>query len=299
MGGGGGAGMGTPPSVRNAPRWQRWVGGLVAASALGFLLVNAVRHGREVAAHAWRFAPVPLLASLLLHVAVLLIGVALWRELLRLRSLDRDVAYSVLLRAWAWSSAARYVPGAVWQFLAAGLWARPAGLSLPRVAGSLIVHTALSLFGACVVAVLGAPVAWAPWRWAAAAAAGGVAAGALFWARRCWPRMALLLLGHVGSWVLYGLAFALLVQAALGAPTTRWPALAAAHALSFGAGLLAVLVPGGLGVREAALWALLATWWPPGVSAAFALVARLWSLIAELAVLAVAVVVGRMVMRNE
>lgn len=278
--------------------WRRWLGGGLAVAALGFVAITAVRHGHEVASYRWRFRLLPLAASLGLHVVVLLGGVALWKMLLRLPPWEQRPAYPRLLRAWAWGSVARYVPGAVWQFLAAGLWARDAGLTLPRTAQSLLVHSALSLFGACTVAAVAAPAQWGTVRTAALSGAVLLGGGALLWARRHAARMVALLLAHAISWAVYGVAFGWLASAALGAPLTLLPALAAAHGLAFAAGLLAVVVPGGLGVREAALWALLATWWPASVSAAFSLLARLWSLAAELTVWAIAVVWGRIDMHN-
>jgi uncharacterized membrane protein YbhN (UPF0104 family) len=70
-----------------------------------------------------------------------------------------------------------------------------------------------------------------------------------------WRTVAAVVLFHAGSWLGAGVALELVLRA-LGAQVS-WPFVLASTALSWAAGLLFVPVPAGLGVREAALVAML------------------------------------------
>jgi uncharacterized membrane protein YbhN (UPF0104 family) len=92
------------------------------------------------------------------------------------------------------------------------------------------------------------------------------------------------------SWVLYGAAFFLFLHAFTNVPSSALVASTGVNALSFLAGYLAVPVPGGIGVRESAMTILLNPMLPAGVAAVVAVGARLWSIVAELGLVGLALV---------
>jgi uncharacterized membrane protein YbhN (UPF0104 family) len=94
------------------------------------------------------------------------------------------------------------------------------------------------------------------------------------------------MVNYLGAFAAY-LAAAVLVQAAVSGwqdPLT----VAGAAALAWGAGLVVVIAPGGIGVRELVYTELLAGSLPRGEAVAGALTFRLVTIAAELAVLVVA-----------
>jgi len=291
-----------PTSWRTLWRAAGWA---VAVSAVGYCVVQAVHAGTRGAVrpvHPWAVA-----ASVALLTAVLAWGVLVWRGVLALLTPTGEPppSFGALLRVWAPSSVARYVPGGVWQFIAAGALAPTAGRG--RLVGGLAVHTAFSLLAAAVVAAALAPHgadAWWLARLVAAVSATAAlvhptvlgwllrtarripGAGALAWRGR-W-RDGLRLVGlQVLGWLAYGAAFWLLVHGMADAPTALVGRLTGIAVLAFLAGYAAVLAPAGLGARELALTVLLAPAIGPAAPAV-ALLGRAWSVAADVALVAVA-----------
>jgi hypothetical protein len=97
----------------------------------------------------------------------------------------------------------------------------------------------------------------------------------------------------LGIWVLQGLAFAIFVKAVYPTSVVDFPLLGAAFVLSWVIGFVSLLTPSGLGVREAAQSALLATVLPLPVSVALALLSRVWLIAGEVAGAAVGLALGR------
>jgi hypothetical protein len=90
---------------------------------------------------------------------------------------------------------------------------------------------------------------------------------------------------NVASWILYGVAFRWLAGALLPGLAGKWVEYVAVFAGSYLAGYLALVVPGGLGVRELSMAAAL---YRLGVAdeptaALLAVASRLWLTVLELA----------------
>src|SRR5690606_27098167 len=83
------------------------------------------------------------------------------------------------------------------------------------------------------------------------------------------------------DWVILGLGFFLLADALVALESSMFLPLTAAFALAGVAGILVLVAPSGLGVREGVLTALLAPVLGAGVAAALAILARLWMTAAE------------------
>ncbi len=272
---------------------------LVAAPAA--LLARAVLNNLgAVRAYPWRVEPGLLAASIAANVAVLVWGVWVWSRV-QLRFAHAPVPFPALLRFWFLSNLARYVPG--FQFLAVAQMSAAQGFRRVVMVTSLLVHTALFLLGALVLGcwTLGAhAVPAAPWLLGAAATLGALGAmhpaainGGLALLTRLarrdgvrwtgsWLSGAELLALACGTWALAGGAYYLFLSSLTPLPVSLLPALAGVNALSFSAGLVVVVVPGGLGVRELTMTTLLSPYLPAGVAALLSAASRLWGIAAEL-----------------
>ncbi len=301
----------SPERTRTAERPRRgplaraasWA--LVAAT-LGFVAWAFVSGWPRLATYDWSVRPAPLVASTVLLVLVIALAGLIWGRVLR--SIEpTPVSPAIVLRIWFHSNLARYVPGKIWQFVAAADLARARGLSPSALLVSLVVYMILGLLGAAVVALGAGGVPTLGARPMVAAAA-GVGAAALVHPRvldaalRRIPRRAADLRWHaswaeglfllalcVGFWVANGGAFVLFVSGLVGVPTGAAWSLVGANAAAYLVGYLAVIAPAGLGFREATLTALLAGILGAGVGderalalgAAVALASRLWVVLAD------------------
>lgn len=294
-------------------RWvRRLLTLLLVAATAAFLARTVVTNSRELAAFEWRVRPLVLLASVVAHTAVLAWGVFVWSRVARGFG-ARDASFRALLRVSAYSSAARYIPGgAIWQLLAAARLSPGSGLPQVVALSSMIVHVLLSVATACLVGAMTLPLVrlglasglvW-PLRVGLPAVAlicvhpAVINAGlglvpralhrdVLRWEARWVEGVALLALG-LATWVLYGAAFFVFLLALTPLPAEALVAAIGVNAVAFAAGWAALFAPGGIGVRESAMTLLLTPLLPAGVAAVVSVGARLWSVAAELALVAVA-----------
>lgn len=288
--------------------------GIVLAAA-AFLYSTISRNWSELRTFDWSVDPGYLAASIALHVAVLAWGVYVWSLVLRL--LDAPtVAYRPLLRIWSAANLTKYVPGTVWQFLTAAHLSRGEGLPGVLALTSMIIHVGFSLLAALVISAAALPLEGAlgllgsPWARGAGvllavAAVHPVAVNAalrlvpralhrevLVW-RGSWLAGVRLLGLSLLSWAVYGVAFSLFVASLAPITPSAVVPLTAVNALAFTAGYVAVLAPGGIGVRESAMTLLLAPILPAAVAAVLAIAARLWSVAAELTLAATGALLAR------
>lgn len=296
-----------------APKWVRpLLAALFIAGAAAFLLWTAAQNWADIQRFDWHIRPPLLAASIVAHVAVLAWGVYVWGRVLR--RFDPVVPrFPTLLRIWFGSALARYVPGAIWQFVAAAQLARVAGLVPAILLISMLVHVGFSLLAAAIIAALTLPhhpsiptgpvgivgILAVALLLVHPAVIGGMVRivarlsrkGTLVWGGSWLDGVELLILSILG-WALYGGAFVLFAAAIVELPSGAALPLAGVNALSFLAGYLVVFAPAGLGVREVSMTVLLAGFLPAGVAALLAVASRLWTVAAELAGGAVALLAG-------
>jgi glycosyltransferase 2 family protein len=183
--------------------------------------------------------------------SILLSGV-IWRWLLRRLGGDPPAAtVAIFLQA----QLGKYVPGSVWQY--AGRAALGRGYSLPMklVAKSFPIELAATVLAAAPFSILLVG-------WVATAGVLGivviVASTSLFLPRRGVSRVALgASLLYATTWPFVGASFWMTGRALVHAPPRDLAVYTGAFAVAWLAGLAAVYAPGGLGVREAVLVALL------------------------------------------
>lgn len=154
------------------------------------------------------------------------------------------------------SQLAKYAPGGVWQYASRGTMARAHGLPMRIVAKSLPIELAATMYAGSAFAFL--LFGW----WgtiavvAAIAAAPGLAAYfgrgriALGAAAKAVPL-------YAATWLLIGVSFWMTARAFLPVSPSDLPIYTGAFAAAWIVGLIAIYAPGGIGVREAMLVAIL------------------------------------------
>lgn len=212
-------------------------------------------------------------------------------------------------RIWSVSNLGRYVPGKLWSIGAMGILAQRAGVSPAAAAGSAVVGLVVNLAaGFVVLFAAGTDVVRALVPGVGQAAVllpvlglGGLVATPLVLppltrlAARLGKReppsvrvpartLAIVVAANVASWIGYGVGFRWLAAALVPTAAGDWLGYVAVFAGSYLAGYLALVVPGGIGVREAFMVAgLRALGLADAPTAALLAVAsRLWLTVLEL-----------------
>ncbi len=216
------------------------------------------------------------------------------------------LSYGTAARIWFISNLGRYIPGKVWQVGAMGALAQEAGVSSVAAVGSaLVVNIVNILAGFLVVAVAGsrllagygtaliislilfcALVLGSPWLLPPLARLAQRLTGRNIPVPEI-PPIAIIfaVAGCSLAWNLYGIAFHDLTVAIFGGAAGRPSYYTAVFTLSYLAGYLVLFAPGGIGVRESSLVALLAAaGLESGAQAtALAIASRLWLTVLEAA----------------
>jgi hypothetical protein len=270
------------PGIRRALRAGSALAGL---AALAFLAGTLVDSWSELGRRLATFDPAPFGLGVALIMLQTVLVAAVWRDLLRLLGAEAGLARSYRLIFLA--ALGKYLPGKVWALGGVAVLAPAAGVP-PRAAALASTGTvALVAIGGALVGGL----AYLLWRLAVApplvlAAAGGLAlapwlaAGAGV-SRR--PRLALRALAAAnGSWLLLALANWSIARAIWPVGLDLAPPILASAALGWAAGLAAIAIPAGLGVREAVQALALADVLPPATATAFALLVRVALILADL-----------------
>lgn len=256
----------------------RFMQAAIVIAVLAFVVKKISAQWSEFSALWGTLAPdyALLAASALTVLASYVVLIWTWQH--TVRAWGERLGFRDAARIWFVSNLGRYVPGKVWQIGAMGLLAQRASVSpVAAVGSSLVVSIVNVLAGAAVAAVASSGNIDAP-SWALPATivvACGVAAApwllpivvraASAVLRRelrvpSLPHSAIWIatLGCTAAWVMYGVAFRWMHVALLGHATGTLAGSTAAFTASYLAGFLFLPAPGGIGVREAALGAMLA-----------------------------------------
>ena len=293
------------PTVRQWLRRALQVAGITAAC--WYLAHTAYTHRAELAAVPLEFHAALLLIASLLTVATWFLLVRTWSRSLRWWSEELPLAEAI--RIWFITNLSRFVPGAVWQFAHVSAEALSARISPLAATGAILFQQLVLLGTGLALAASLAPVLPSSAMGtlqpslALGAASLGVVAVIIFlpalapvlerWTTRLlrrdirWPNPSrAALTRYVGvlvlPWLAYGVAFWLFGRALLGDAAPGLLPASAAFIGSYVAGIIAVFAPGGLGVREAALVALLSPVTGPAPALLLAIGSRLWLVALEI-----------------
>lgn len=247
--------FGATVSERATTRRVRAVAQLLLVAAIVFvaLRVRSIWQGGhiELARVKWG----ELAGALVLGAVGTAAGAAIWLAILEALGVGTQ-------RRWAGlffqAQLGKYIPGSVWQYAGRAAIARTNGIPVRAVGVSLPVEfTASAIAGGSMAAFL---LGW--WGAVVVGAVAVLLVAAERPARSRRPtafatvRATLL---YLPVWFLLGAGFWLCARGLLGAPARDLAFYIGAFAVAFLAGLFAVYAPGGLGVREAVLVALLSS----------------------------------------
>ena len=267
--------------------------------------------------HAWReyetrslevrLAWGPVLASGALYLATYAVLIETWR--LVVRQWGERLSFVDAARIWTVSSLTRYLPLKLWQIPVMGAMAQRAGVSGVAAAGAAVIGTVVNIAAGAVIALALAPSLLEAARPGAArlglllAVVGLAGLVLLPWmlprlldaASRVTGRklevgvlpmraIVIALAGNVIAWLMYGLAFRWFALGVVGSAPGRFSDWVAAWAISYVIGYIFLILPAGVGVREAALLTVLPAAGLAGAASAavISVASRLWLTILEI-----------------
>jgi uncharacterized membrane protein YbhN (UPF0104 family) len=287
------------------PRWIAAItmalGVLVIALAVRALVANWNTASAQPL--DWQLHPAWLALALLLVLFGFVVLIEGWRRILA--GMGNELRFFTAARIWTVSSLGKYVPGKVWATAGAVIMSQRAGASGTNALTAAIAMQGLAVASGIVVCGVlgigadrlgssGEPLLLL----LAACASVGVLAlvspalvahlNTLLPAKL--PPLRPLTLGalaagfgtNVVAWVAYGLALIALARGSLPGMTLPFGEATGIFAAAYLAGLVAVITPGGLGVREGALVLLLTPLTGSRVALALAIASRVLFTVAEL-----------------
>ena len=230
-------------------RWLRWLGAAVALAGAAFVVREAWRLRSDIAAMATEPEPlgVVLVGAFLYAGALTLLALG-WAGLVRVGA--ESVPRGELVRIFASSSIAKYLPGNVFHFAGRQLLAGRLGVPQRRTAAATVTESVATL----VAGIAMAAVALAGTRHALVAPAllAAIAVGVAIGHRRALTAM----LGLACAFFLVNQVLVAGIAAVLGASRADLLPLTAVYLISWAAGNALPGAPGGMGVREAAFVSL-------------------------------------------
>lgn len=250
----------------------------------------------------WHLKPLLLVTSALLTWAMYAVLILAWRRLVT--AWGQAMTLRSAARIWIVSSLGKYLPGKVWAIAGMAVMAGQVGVAPWVATGAAVLNQALSVAaGAIVVGITGTSLLEAQYPWIRIALGiliGISSAGTLF---LMWPGAVERLLALAGispgkpaapapsalvlaaganivAWCGYGAALWLLARGVLDRAPTLTQCIGA-FAASYVAGLVAVVAPAGLGVRESVFILMLQGSLGAPAAAALAIASRVMLTITE------------------
>lgn len=214
-----------------------------------------------------------------------------------------ELGFRESARVWTISNLGRYIPGKIWQIGTLAVMAQARGVSSTAAVGAALIVTVVNtVAGFVVLAATGARVLDVPAIGVAAIVLVGagvlIAPPFLPWFGRLVARITrrdfaipriphraiwIAALISAVSWVLYGLAFRVLTVGVLSMAPGAPGLYVAIYTGSYLAGFLALIVPGGVGVREVVMaGALKGAGFGTGEAILLVVASRVWLTVLEI-----------------
>ena len=270
---------------------------VVGQVLLGAVLIGVV--GRSVAENWKEFSslglsidPKPGWIGLAVVTVWLTYGLLIhaWRQVLL--GWGQSLGYASAVHIWCLSNLGRYLPGKLWAIAALVMLARRKGIEGWTAAASALAMQALAIGTGVVVVAVGLPKAASPVQLVAAATVSIVAVVVLVWEPLAARTVRLIkpatkfrslsigtalaaAIATLLSWVLYGAAFWFLARGLFGPTDLTFSMAVGVFGAGYIVGLLALFAPGGIGVRELVLVALLSPAIGSGAALALSIASRL------------------------
>ena len=280
--------MSTVATDAPAPRWKRWLqvpfllAALIAAAAL------FAQQGDAIAAALARLDSAAILWTLVAAGGHVVFSYWTWRALAPHR--DGRLSVTEARRLFFLSQAGKYVPGGIWQFVAAAEIGHGHGIARRDTMASFVFALLAAIAAGATLALLVLAGQWTgsglQWWWFAIALL-PVAALLLPPVARTLARLARLeraptpgrLLAAsmfaIGMWCMAGVMLAALARGLGVDPSLAMTvSFSAFYAAAWIAGFFVLIAPAGIGAREGVLIALLSTTMPVAEATILALLAR-------------------------
>lgn len=273
--------------------------------SLGFMATVLATQWNKIQSLEWSLQPELLILSLLAIVAIFFLDAYGWH--LILRTLGVEIPASRSITIWLTSSLSRYIPGVVWSYASRVSLAKIEGVGTALSGLSLYLETFLLMASSLAVGlpalfmVVGLPIN--PISALLVLTGFGFLlhpsvisrlkllpgkAGRIFSGLQP-PRLRLMLalyLYYILFWALFGAAFLCFVSSLYPLPPENWIPVGASIAMGFFAGFIFVFFPGGIGIRESALYLLLSPLLPTTANVLVVVGSRAWVMFGEVLSLA-------------
>jgi glycosyltransferase 2 family protein len=297
-------------------RARRFGGLAVGLLVLGFLAWGLVRNWDEVADYDWHLDPALLVAGLAIASAGYAGAAVGYLAVLYSLGVPSTVPRLEVISGWAKSLLGRYVPGTVVMLASRAVLGREVGVPVRMTLAASVYEQTLLLTAGAIASIgfmVGYEGSFALWILLALAAVMGLTLihPAVFRRLSAWVlrrvgreplaeflglrRLVVLLAYYTIANAFMGVGAWLLVRAAAGQQAGDVTYVALAFLFSFTVGMLAWIIPSGLGVRDAAFAVALARDLPGSVAIALATGVRIALTAVELCFVAVAVALPRIV----
>ena len=273
------------------------------ASTIVFFLVRAIAaRWSQIIAFPWRFRAAPLVGSIILQLVAGLLWAIIWSHMV-VRS-GCPMQWTDGVRIYAVSNLAKYIPGSIWGYVSRAYLGRDEGLNVVGVGISVVWEVGITVVASLLLTAATIPVyPWEipePFLQLVLAVALLCFVGLLppvfsrwssllkkQWQPACcpsfrWRDFCLYLVSAFGTHVLVGVAFFLFTRSFVDVDARFWWSFVGLWSFAATAGLLAVLVPYGLGVKEGLLILFLQPFLSIESATLISVASRLWIIAGEL-----------------
>ncbi len=288
---------------------------ILILASLAFVAHQIIQGLPQLSSHSWRFSAPALFGSfLLLFINFVLVS---WVWTVVFRDLGEQIRISQSFAIIYAAQLARYIPGKIWIFLGQIYIAKKMGFQKTSAMTAVIVQNICGNLGAFLV--LGITVLGAGYpSWMALAAFGAVLVGTgvlliapawlEHWINRWragkgaepikigvsrWAIIKNVLIMSL-AWAEHCLAFALLVASMTQVDLHTIFELGLAYNVAYHFAFYILIIPGGLGVREGTITALIHSTFGSSLAGMIALVQRFWFLLGEIVAFGLSMLILRM-----
>lgn len=291
------------------PVWKSFAKWSIALLILSYLVFNLVDQWQVVSQYDWTISPFYVFVALVLAVITFIYVVWIWHKMLL--HLDSVISYKATFRIWFVSALLRYLPGKVMGVLSMVYLCEKEGISKTTTLSSGAMNQGFSLLSGLSLglayfmihpsdAITNEVILWAVIVMIAFFAFTPLLLKKVInpffqkrnWTnidwRLSWSKFGYFFVTYLFVWGLFGIGFYFVVKSVTTISYGLIFEMVAIFTISYLAGFLAIITPGGLGVREGLMTALLMSHMPMPVAIVVAGIARIWLTVAELLCITVA-----------
>jgi hypothetical protein len=275
---------------------------LFTGAALFFLIRAIATRWALITDFSWEFRAVPLVASLVLQLAAMFFWAAIWRHMV-MRS-GCPIGWITGVRVYLVSNLAKYIPGSIWGYVSRVYLGEEEGLTTAGVGVSVVWELGTTIVASLLLTVstipfypgeIPDPVLGLVFVVALMCFIGLLPPISNRWVRLLkrwqlarplphfrWRDFFLYVTCAFATHVLVGTAFFLFTRSLVDVDRNAWWSFVGIWSFSATAGLVVILAPYGLGVKEGLLVLLLQPFLPVESAVLISVASRLWTVAGEL-----------------